>query len=78
LIQAVEDKLELIAAGEAVAIVAEAFRGTTLHPGITAIPLEDVEPSHVVLATRAGERNRLVSAFTKIARTHLTPAAHPQ
>lgn len=75
LVQAVEDKLELIAAGEAVALVAEGFRGTTFHPGITAIPLEDVEPSNVVLATRAGERNRLVAAFAKLARTHLTPPA---
>ncbi|WP_460528267.1 LysR family transcriptional regulator [Flindersiella endophytica] len=76
LIQAVEDKLELIATGEVVAIVAAGFLGTRVRPDLTAIPLDDVEPSHVVLATRAGDRNRLVAAFGKIARTHLTPAPH--
>lgn len=75
LIQAVEDKLELIATGEVVAIVAEGFRGTRFRADLTAIPLEDVEPSHVVIATRAGDRSRLVAAFGKIARTHLIPAA---
>jgi hypothetical protein len=33
--------------------------------------LEGVEPSHVVLATRAGDRGRLVAAFRKLAEAHL-------
>jgi DNA-binding transcriptional LysR family regulator len=68
LVDAIEDKLELIAAGQAVAIVPA---GITLRPDVTTIPLHDVEPSHVVLATRAGDRSRLVTAFRKCAQAHL-------
>ena len=58
--------------------------GGSVYPGIltitsndniaptTTIPLEGVEPSHVALATRAGDRGRLVAAFRKFAHAHLT------
>ena len=70
-IDALEDKFELIASGQAVAITA-GFHGNSLRPDITTVPLENVEPSHVVLATRAGDRGRLVTAFRKLAEAHLT------
>jgi DNA-binding transcriptional LysR family regulator len=70
-IEALEDKFELIAAGQAVAITA-GFHGNSVRPDITTVPLEDVEPSHVVLASRAGDRSRLVAAFRKLAEAHLT------
>jgi DNA-binding transcriptional LysR family regulator len=72
-IDAIQDKFEVIAAGQAVAITA-GFHGSSPRPDITAIPLRGVEPSHVVLATRAGDRSRLVSAFRKLAEAHLTGA----
>jgi DNA-binding transcriptional LysR family regulator len=65
---------ELIASGQAVAITA-GFHGNSLRPDITTVPLENVEPSHVVLATRAGDRSRLVVAFRKLAEAHLTAPA---
>lgn len=68
-VAAVEDKNELIAAGEAVAIVPGSIR---VRPDLTTIPLADVEPAHVVLATRAGDGSRLVAAFRKIAQAVLT------
>jgi DNA-binding transcriptional LysR family regulator len=70
-IDAIEDKFELIASGQAVALTA-GFHGNNLRPDITTVPLEGVEPSHVVLATRAGDRSRLVAAFRKLAEAHLT------
>lgn len=70
-IEALEDKFELIASGQAVAVMA-GFHGNSLRPDITTIPLEGVEPSHVALATRAGDRSRLVAAFSKLAEAHLT------
>jgi DNA-binding transcriptional LysR family regulator len=70
-IDALEDKFEVIAAGQAVAVTA-GFHGNSLRPDITTVPLEGVEPSHVVLATRAGDRSRLVAAFRKLAEAHLT------
>ncbi|MFJ2581807.1 LysR family transcriptional regulator [Kitasatospora aureofaciens] len=72
LITAFEDKLELIADGRAVAVVPAGPGVNALRPDLTVVPLEGVEPSHVVLATRAGERSRLVTAFHKAAEAHLT------
>jgi DNA-binding transcriptional LysR family regulator len=75
LVNAIEDKLELIAAGQAVAIVSVGLRASSLHPDLTTVPLDGVEPSHVLLATRAGDRNRLVAAFRKYAHDCLTGPA---
>lgn len=69
-IDALEDKFEVIASGQAVAIAA-GFHGNALRPDITTVPLQGVEPCHVVLATRAGDRSRLVAAFRKLAEAHL-------
>jgi DNA-binding transcriptional LysR family regulator len=70
LVQAIEDKNELIAAGEAVAIIPGG--NVSARPDLTTIPLRDVEPSHVVLATRADDHRRLVAAFRKSAQALLT------
>ena len=72
LIETVEDKFELIAGGQAVAIVPAGEHAKSPRPDLTMVPLEGVEPSHVVLATRAGDRSRLVTAFRKSAEAHLT------
>ncbi len=58
-----EDKFEVVASGQAVVIaVGGAAR---LRRDLTTVPLEGVEPTHVVLATRADDRGRLVSAFRR-------------
>ncbi|MFJ9146850.1 LysR family transcriptional regulator [Streptomyces sp. NPDC102270] len=67
---ALEDKFELVASGQALAITALPRAGT-LRPDVTAVPLHGVDPAHVVLATRAEERSRLVAAFRKAARALL-------
>jgi DNA-binding transcriptional LysR family regulator len=72
LVEALEDKLELIASGQAVTIVSAGLRASSLRPDLTTVPLEGVEPSHVALATRAGDRSRLVAAFRKYAEAHLS------
>jgi DNA-binding transcriptional LysR family regulator len=69
LVQAVEDKFEFIAAGEAVAIVPASVH---LRHDLTTVPLRDVDPSHVVLATRADDRSRLLTAVRKSAQALLT------
>jgi DNA-binding transcriptional LysR family regulator len=71
LVAAVEDKLEVIAAGEAVGIV-PAGDPRSVRSDLTAVPLRGVDPSHVVLATRAGDHGRLLTALRKSAQTHLT------
>jgi DNA-binding transcriptional LysR family regulator len=75
LVNAVEDKIELIAAGQAVAIVSAGLRADSMHPDLTTIALDDVDPAHVVLATRAGDRSRLVVAFRRCAQERLTGTA---
>ncbi len=67
LIEALEDKFEFIASGQAVGIVPADPRADSIRPDLTTVPLHGVEPSHVVLATRADDRSRLVAAFRKCA-----------
>jgi DNA-binding transcriptional LysR family regulator len=74
-IDALEDKFEVIAAGQAVAITAGGSHISVIRPDLTTIPLEGVEPSHVVVACRADDRSRLVAAFRKLAEAHITAPA---
>lgn len=67
-VETVEDKLEHIAAGEAVAISPSALRAVGLRPDLTTVPLHGVAPGQVVVATRATDHGRLVSAFHASAR----------
>lgn len=73
-IEAFEDKIEIVASGQAVAIVPAESGIDALRPDLTTVPLEGVEPSHVVLATRAADRSRLVTAFGKYAEALLAKA----
>jgi DNA-binding transcriptional LysR family regulator len=77
LVTALEDKNELIAAGQAVAIVPAGVYNGQVRPDLTTIALPDVPPAHVILATRADDRGRLVAAFRKAARDCLTGPAAP-
>lgn len=72
LVAAIEDKNELIASGQAVAIIPGSLHGITLRPDLVTIPLHGVPPSHVVLATRSADRGRLVAAFRRSALDCLT------
>jgi len=72
LVEAIEDKIELIAAGQAVAIIPAGVKTVSPRPDLTTVPLYDVEPSHVVLATRADDHSRLVAAFRKSAQALIT------
>ncbi|MEV7508582.1 LysR family transcriptional regulator [Streptomyces sp. NPDC090085] len=77
LVATVEDKLELIAAGDAVSIAPAGSSAVHLRPDLAAIPLDGVEPGHVVLATRAGDRSRLITAFQQAAQARLTGPGVP-
>jgi DNA-binding transcriptional LysR family regulator len=73
LFETLEDGLELVASGQAVAISTELHE--RLRPDITTVPLEGVDPGQIVLASRAGDRSRLVAAFRELAEVHLTAPA---
>ena len=72
LINSVEDKIELIAGGQAVAILPRSAPIAALRPDLTTVPILDIEPCHVVLAIRADDRDRLVTAFRTCAQAQLT------
>ncbi|HVV11474.1 LysR family transcriptional regulator [Amycolatopsis sp.] len=62
-----EDKLELIANGESVAVIPAGDRRSTLRDDLATVPVADAEPCQVVLVTHAEDGNPLVHAFRKIA-----------
>ncbi|XUL87806.1 LysR family transcriptional regulator [Streptomyces galilaeus] len=75
LVENLEDKLEVIAGGEAVALVPVGAIRKGLRPDLTTVPLEGVDPIPVVLAVRAGEENRrLLAVFRACAEDQLTPS----
>lgn len=77
LVSALEEKLELIAGGQAVAIMAAGDHEGLLRPDLRAIPLRDAEPSQVALITRAGDRSPLVADFRALVRGLLTGPVPP-
>jgi DNA-binding transcriptional LysR family regulator len=72
LVGAHEDKLEMVAGGQALALAPAGGRRATLRPDIVAVPVEGIEPCQVVLATRTKGSDHLISAFRDAARAHLT------
>lgn len=77
LVDSIEDKLELVAGGQAVGILPAGAAATYIRSDLTTVALVGVEPGHVVLATRADDRNDLVAAFRNAARTLLTRPEFP-
>ncbi|MBO8197738.1 LysR family transcriptional regulator [Streptomyces smyrnaeus] len=71
-VETIEDKLEHVAAGQAVAVIPAALHTGGTRPDLTTIPLHGVEPSHIVVATRAADSSRLVAAFRMSAVTALS------
>ncbi|WP_052489255.1 LysR family transcriptional regulator [Streptomyces sp. 150FB] len=66
LVEAVADKLELIAGGEALALAPAGDHHTPLRSDLTTVPVEGVEPCRVVLATRARDHVPLGGDFLDI------------
>jgi DNA-binding transcriptional LysR family regulator len=77
LVSALEDKNELIAAGQAVAIVPAGVYNGQVRPDLTTVPLHGVEPGQVVLACRAGPERSIVTRFRRAAVNALPGPAGP-
>ena len=69
----VEDKLELVAAGDALTMAPPGDEHTSLRRDLTFVPVHDVEPSSVVVATRANDTSPLTDQFRAVAATLLRP-----
>lgn len=63
-----EDKFEMIAAGEVLALMPDPGPDGWLRADLTVVPVVDIAPVATVVATRAGETSPLVAAFTALAR----------
>ncbi|QUX26004.1 LysR family transcriptional regulator [Nocardiopsis sp. MT53] len=66
-----DDKIEAIAEGNAVAVVPSGDLRHTLRPGLIAVPVEEVEPCRVVVATRSADTGPLVAEFVESAKRFL-------
>ncbi len=66
-----EDKLELVAAGDALTMAPLGDDDTALRRDLTWVRVHDVEPSRVVVATRPDDRNPLAEQFLTVATAHL-------
>jgi len=73
-VETLDDKFDRIASGELVVIVAAGLRASSLRPDLATVPLRGVTPSPVVLATRSGDDNPLVSIFRECALDQMVPA----
>jgi DNA-binding transcriptional LysR family regulator len=67
----IEDKLEAVADGQAVALIAANDPRVTARDDLVTVAVEGIEPCHVVVATRHEDANPLVEQFRRSAQTHL-------
>jgi len=68
-----EDRLELVAGGLAVAILPAGDRRFTLRDDLVGIPIDGAEPCQVAILNRTNDRDQLIADFRDCASTHLSP-----
>jgi DNA-binding transcriptional LysR family regulator len=74
-VESFEDRLELVASGQAVAVVPVGDRRSSLRADLASVPIDDVPASEVVVITRVGDANPLVADFVEAAQARLMPLA---
>ncbi|MCV7423719.1 LysR family transcriptional regulator [Mycobacterium yunnanensis] len=72
-VEGFEDRLELVASGQAVAVLPVGDRRSSLRADLASVPIDDVPASEVVVVHRAGETNPLVAEFVLVAQARLMP-----
>lgn len=71
-IHSVEEKLELVAGGQGIAVIPASTANFYTRPGVEAIPVDDLGPNHVAAAWPTGRTTGLVKEFVDAA-TALLP-----
>jgi DNA-binding transcriptional LysR family regulator len=66
-----EDRIELVASGQAIAVLPVGDRRSSLRTDLATVPVEGFPTSKVMVATRVGDPNPLVADFVQSARVHL-------
>lgn len=74
-IETLEDKLELVAGGQAVCIAPSDVKTSNLRRDLITVPIHGIPHAQVALATRAHDRSHLVAAFARAAKAHLAGPA---
>ncbi|WP_103380446.1 LysR family transcriptional regulator [Pseudonocardia dioxanivorans] len=62
------EQLEVVAAGQAIAITGGFVADSHRHPGVVFVPVSDVEPCALSLCTRTADRSALVAALRQALR----------
>ncbi|MEU5247500.1 LysR family transcriptional regulator, partial [Streptomyces asoensis] len=73
-IESYEDKLELVASGQAIAVLPVGDRRSSLRPDLVTVPMEGAPPSQVVLVSREGDPNPMIRRLRLAAEAVMTPA----
>lgn len=66
-VTSVEDKLEHVAAGHGISVLPASAAAYYARPGISYVPVPDLPPDEVCLATQASRRSALLTAFARSA-----------
>ena len=66
-----EDRLELVAGGQGIALLPVGDRRSSLRTDLVTVPARGGPASKVMVATKIGDPNPLVARFVETARTHL-------
>ncbi|MFJ3202962.1 LysR family transcriptional regulator [Streptomyces sp. NPDC086989] len=76
-IESYEDKLELVASGRAIAVLPVGDRRSSLRPDLVTVPVKGAPPSQVVLVSRKGDPNPMISNLRSAAKAALTALTAP-
>ncbi|WP_216586177.1 LysR family transcriptional regulator [Streptomyces brasiliscabiei] len=71
-VESYEDKLELVASGEAIAVLPVGDRRSSLRPDLVTVPIEGAPPNQVVLASREHDPNPMITNLRLAAEATLT------
>nr|WP_229481812.1 LysR family transcriptional regulator [Mycolicibacterium mageritense] len=72
-VESFEDRLELIATGQAIAVLPAGDRRSSLRADLATVPVEGMPASRVMIASRDGDPNPLVADFIDVAHAQLGP-----
>lgn len=72
-VESFEDRLELIATGQAIAVLPAGDRRSSLRADLATVPVEGMPASRVMIASRGGDPNPLVADFVEVAHAQLGP-----
>jgi DNA-binding transcriptional LysR family regulator len=74
-IHSVEEKLELVAGSQGIAVIPASTANFYTRSGVVAIPVEDLGPNHVAAAWPTGQTTALIEEFVEAATTLLPEQA---